>query len=176
MGWCVISVMTDATNPFPYLAIVSHHGPLTRYAKLRVAHALGMPGTFSPPPLVSAPDMHHGTCVTHVPWYMPESLTSGFLWSRWWVKRSRHSRRMRSPQFYVSGKRPMAFIPGNIFCFHCRYDNLGCLQWTQSFSDKIKLTHIKFRWTFMAQLFFRGSIPVDIAHIQGSFWVWLGQL
>ena len=30
-----------------------------------------MPGTFSPPPRVSGPDMHHGTCVTHV------------LWSRW---------------------------------------------------------------------------------------------
>ena len=29
------------------------------------------------------PDMHHGTCVTHVPWCMPGSLTSGFLWSRW---------------------------------------------------------------------------------------------
>ena len=28
-------------------------------------------------------DMHHGTCVTHVPWCMPESLTSDFLWSRW---------------------------------------------------------------------------------------------
>ena len=26
------------------------HGPLTRYAKLRVAHAPRMPGTFSPPP------------------------------------------------------------------------------------------------------------------------------
>ena len=26
------------------------HGPLTRYAKLRVAHAPGMPGTISPPP------------------------------------------------------------------------------------------------------------------------------
>ena len=38
---------------------------------------------------------------------MPGSLTSGFLWSRWRGKRSRHSRRMRSPQFYVSGKRPM---------------------------------------------------------------------
>ena len=25
-----------------------------------------MPGTFSPPPRVSDPDMHHGTCVTHV--------------------------------------------------------------------------------------------------------------
>ena len=51
--------------------------------------------------------MHHGTCVTHVPWCMPGSLTSGFLWSRWRLgrgKRSRHSRRMRNPQFYVSGK------------------------------------------------------------------------
>ena len=26
-----------------------HHGPIARYAKLRVAHAPGMPGTFSPP-------------------------------------------------------------------------------------------------------------------------------
>ena len=31
---------------------------------------------------VSDPDMHHGTCVMHVPWCMPRSLTSGFLWSR----------------------------------------------------------------------------------------------
>ena len=42
----------------------------------------GMPGTFSPPPRISDPDMHHGTCVTHVPWCMPGSLTSDFLWSR----------------------------------------------------------------------------------------------
>ena len=83
------------------------HGPLARYVILRVAHAPGMPGTFSPPPQVSDPGMHHGTCVTHVPWYMPGSLTSGFLWSRWWGKRSRHFRRMRKQQFYVSGKRPM---------------------------------------------------------------------
>ena len=46
------------------------------------AHAPGMLGTFSPPPLVSDPDMHHGTCVTHVPWCMPGSLTSRFLLSR----------------------------------------------------------------------------------------------
>ena len=63
--------------------------------------------TFSPPPRVSDPDMHHGTCVTHVPWCMSGSLTSGFLCGRWREKRSRHSRRMRNPQFYVSGKRPM---------------------------------------------------------------------
>ena len=85
------------------------HGPLTRYAKLRVAHAPGMPGTFSPPPLVSDPDMHQGTCLTHVPWCMPGSLTSGSLWNRWRRKRSRHSQRMRNPQFCVSGKRPMEF-------------------------------------------------------------------
>ena len=47
------------------------------------AHAPGMPGTFFPSPQVSDPDMHHGTCVTHVPWCMPGSLTSGFLWNRW---------------------------------------------------------------------------------------------
>ena len=36
------------------------------------------------------------------------SLTSGFLWSRWRGKRSRHSRRMHNPQFSVSDKRPIA--------------------------------------------------------------------
>ena len=46
------------------------------------AHAPGMPGTFPRPrfqrkPLVSDPGMHHGTCVTHVPWSMSGSLTSG---------------------------------------------------------------------------------------------------
>ena len=77
--------------------------PLTRYAKLWFVHAPEMPGTFSPPPWVSDPDMHHGTCVTHVPWCMPGSLTRGFLWTHWREKRSRHSRRMRNPQFCVSG-------------------------------------------------------------------------
>ena len=95
-----------ATNQVPN----DLHGPLSRYAKLRVAHAPGMPGTFSPPPRVSDPDMHHGTCMTHVPWCMPGSKTSGFLWSRWCGKRSRHSRCMRNPQFCVSGKRPMLIM------------------------------------------------------------------
>ena len=76
--------------------------------KIAGAHAPGMPGTFSPSQQVSDPDMHHGTCVTHVPWCMPGSLTSGFLWNRRrGKKRSRHSRRMRNLQFYVSGKRPI---------------------------------------------------------------------
>ena len=77
------------------------NGPLTRYNKLQVAHAPGMPGTFSPSSRVSDPDMHHDTCVMHVPWCMSGSLTSDFHWDRWRVKRSRHSRRMRNPRFYL---------------------------------------------------------------------------
>ena len=50
--------------------------------KIAGAHAPGMPGTLSPSPQVSDPDMHHGTCITHVPWCMLGSLTSGFLWNR----------------------------------------------------------------------------------------------
>ena len=46
---------------------------------------------------------HHGLAIP---------TTSGFLWSRWRGKRSRHSRRMRIPQVCVSGKRPMALSAG----------------------------------------------------------------
>ena len=83
------------------------HGTLTSYIKLWVALAPGMLRKFSPPSRISDPDMHHGTYVTHVPWCMPGSLTGGFIWSQWRRKRSRHSRCMHNPQFYVSGKRPM---------------------------------------------------------------------
>ena len=90
-----------------YRVIILGNGPLTSYVKLRVAHASGMTETFSPPPRASDPDMHHGTCVTYVPWCMPGLLTSGFLWNQWRGKRSRHSLLMRNQEFYVSGKRPM---------------------------------------------------------------------
>ena len=53
---------------------------------------------------VRDPDMHHGTCVTHVPWCMPGSLTRGFFRNQWWGKRSW---RLRNPQFYLCGKRPI---------------------------------------------------------------------
>ena len=78
-----------------------------RYAKMQVVQAPGMLGTFSPPPRVSDPDMHHDTCVTPVPWCMSGSLTNGFSWSHWRWKRSRHSRGMRNLQFCISSKRPI---------------------------------------------------------------------
>ena len=52
--------------------------------------------------------MHHGTCVTRVPWCMSGSLTRDGG-----GKRSRHSRRMPNPQFYVFGKRPMVWRQTN---------------------------------------------------------------
>ena len=67
----------------------------------------GMPGMFSPPPRVIYPGMHHGTCVAHVRWYMPGSLTNGFIWSQTRGRRSRHSQRMRNTQLHASGKRSM---------------------------------------------------------------------
>ena len=45
--------------------------------------------------------------MTHVAWWMPGSLTCGFIGSRQRGKSSRHSRRMQNPQFCVCGKRPM---------------------------------------------------------------------
>ena len=80
--------------------------------------------------------------VTHVPWCMSRSLTSGFLWSRWRGKRSRPSRRMRNPQLYVSGKRPMLGSHGHTFFNHSaimatRSDG-GC--------EKIPSISIRFKW------------------------------
>ena len=82
------NTLLHSLKRFPVIlvgGVIIGHGPLTRYAKLRVVHAPGMPGTFSPPPRVSDHDMHQGTCVTHMSWCMPGSLTSGFPWSRWQV-------------------------------------------------------------------------------------------
>ena len=49
-GWCqpwMGEAMYTYHNRWSYC---HNHVPLTRYVKLRVVHAPGMPGTFSPPP------------------------------------------------------------------------------------------------------------------------------
>ena len=72
--WQTIISTNDGLISDPYI-----HGPFTRYIKWWVAPA---PGMFSRhrlqrKPLVSDPGIHHGTCVTHVPWCMSGSLTCG---------------------------------------------------------------------------------------------------
>ena len=49
--------------------------------------------------LVSDPDMHHGTCDTHVPAVMHIEIAN----PQW---RKKRSQRMRHPQFYVSARGP----------------------------------------------------------------------
>ena len=87
---------------------------LLKCASCQLRTIVGMPGMFSPTPRVSDPDMHHGTCVAHVPWCMTGSLTSGFLWSRWPGKRSR---RMCNPRCYVSGKRHIVNLMSCVSCW-----------------------------------------------------------
>ena len=81
------------------------YGPLTRYAKLRVAHEAGRE-RFSPTAgkrsqrasrhLLDARAVIHSGIADR-----------RFLWSRRRGKRSRHYQSMRKPQFCVSGKRPI---------------------------------------------------------------------
>ena len=89
---------------------------------------------FPPPSQVSDPDMHHATWVTHVPWCMPGSLTSSFLRSRWWGKRSQHPRRMRNPQFYLSGKRTMEEVWEHV---SIHWQQSKCQLWANCFLGSV---------------------------------------
>ena len=101
------------------------NGPLTRYVKLRVAHAPGMPRTFSPP-LTSKETARLRS--RHASRHVREArvvMHVGIAYPWWWGKHSRHSRRMRNPQFYVSGKRPMD-CPVKVIPSSCRHPVPGC--------------------------------------------------
>ena len=74
--------------------------------KLWVVHAPGMPGTFSPPKkksLVSDP-----ACITARAWRTCCDACRDRL-PALAGRPSRHSRRMRNPQFFVSDKKPMVY-------------------------------------------------------------------
>ena len=73
-------------------------GPLTRYAKLRSAHAPGMPGTFSPPP-------------TSKETASKQPRHVGSTYPRWRGKLSRHSRRMRIRNFTYLARGPFTNFP-----------------------------------------------------------------
>ena len=111
-----------------------------------------MPGTFSPrrrlqrKPPVSDFSMHHGTCVTHVPWCMSRSLTA--VAGKTFPAFPAHAH----PRFDVSGKRSIKVMYGklkSVLCFihgwprshpqrqaipHVMYSLIG--YWTSSAQDK----------------------------------------
>ena len=81
---------------------ISLNGLLTRYVKLRIAHAPGMSGTFSPEltskETASKLSRHASRHVRHSHAVMHVGISN----PQWRKKRFRHSRRMRNPQFYES--------------------------------------------------------------------------
>ena len=106
-------LMTDIMNVSSGLVIgwiPTDHWPFARYVKLRVTHAPGILEQFLPPLRVSDPDMHHDTCVSHVPWCMSGSLTSGFPLKLVVGKTFPAFRAHAQAAIYASGKRPMVMI------------------------------------------------------------------
>ena len=65
--WLAMEIGQSTSDQCLYTRLWHHqcvsNRPLTRYVKLWVVHAPVMPGTFSPPPRVSDPDMHHARVV-----------------------------------------------------------------------------------------------------------------
>ena len=82
--------------------------PLSRHAKLWVAHASGMPGTFSPPPTSKETASWWSRHASRHERHARAAMHVGIANPQWSGKRSWHSWRICIPQFYVSGKRPMA--------------------------------------------------------------------
>ena len=93
-----------ATYIYIHLCLLTN-GPLTRYPKLRVAHAPGLPGTFPPPPTsketASKRSRHASRHVCDARAVMHVGIAN----PGW---RGKHSKRMRNSQLCVSGKRPIA--------------------------------------------------------------------
>ena len=86
-------------------------GPLTRYVKLRVVHAPGMPGTFSPPPTSKETASKRSRHASRHVRVARAVMHVGIANPRWRGKCSRYSWRMHNPQFCVSGKRPIPSAP-----------------------------------------------------------------
>ena len=98
---------------------------------------------------------------------MPRS--SGYIGianPRWRGKRSRYSRRMRNPQFYVSGKRPMAWCLFNTSTSDGvdRSVRFRGTEQIRSHEDVIKWKHFPPNWPFVRGIH---RSPVDFPS-QGS--------
>ena len=83
VAWLAMIVKLKIIKIFPHLLCINQ--PWASYQKRKIAGCAcaGNAGNVFPrrrfqrKPLVSDPGMHHGTCVTHVPWCMSGSLTCG---------------------------------------------------------------------------------------------------
>ena len=99
-------------TPSRFPSALGRVGPWTscQIRKLRVVHALRLPVTFSPPPTLKETAIYRSR---HASRHVRDARAVkhiGIASPQWRGKRSRHSPRMRNPQFCVSGKRPMVGV------------------------------------------------------------------
>ena len=115
------------------------HGPLSRYVKLRVVHAPGRPGKFSPPltskETPSKRSRHTSRHVRGARAVVHVGIAN--TWCR--GKRSQHFRRMRNPQSYISGKRPIVWLPKLLYRWSLTMRGVTC----QMRLSKQLMTHHK---------------------------------
>ena len=96
-----------AQNALLLISPRSFHGSLTRYIKLLVAHEPEMPGTFPPSPTSKETTSKRSRHASRHARHAHAAMHVGIVNTQCRGKYSRQSRRMRNPEFYVSGKRPM---------------------------------------------------------------------
>ena len=134
---------------------------LCQIRKITGAHAPGLLGSFSPPPQVSDPDIHHGTYVTHVSWCKPGSLTSSFFWSR------RRGKKIpgipcacatRSFMYLVRG--PYSASLGYDHCFAV----VCLLQVTLQHTENLIKSGWRKEWTHIFRLIYVLSLTLDWEH------------
>ena len=85
----------------------------------------GMPGTFSPPPTWKETSQWPRHASRHHVRHARAVMHSGIANPRWRGKRSRLSRLMLNPQFYVSGKRHMGIALESVLLL-----NIAMCWWT----------------------------------------------
>ena len=99
--------LLSTSGPYSFRCLPNDvlHGHLARYEKLRVAHAPDLPGMFSPSATLNETTRYRSRYASRHVRDARSVMHVGIDNPRCRGKRSRHSRRMRNPYFYVSGKR-----------------------------------------------------------------------
>ena len=114
--------------PAGLLFRTEHNGPLTRYVKLQVAHAPGIPGTFPPPPTSKETASKRSRRASRHVRDASGVMHVGIAYPRWRGKTFPAFPAHAHPQFYVYGKRPISCNTNNLvikLSTNCPFSTIG---------------------------------------------------
>ena len=109
------------------LVMFSVHGSLIRYVELRVAHASGMPATFSLPPTSKETANWQSRHASRHVRQTRAVMHVGIANPRWQGKRSWHYRRIRT--------RNISYLVRGSYRNQWRYDKITGASWRSSMGD-----------------------------------------